>query len=529
MNRAASEERSGILVIGWDSADFDLVRRWAAQGRLPVIAGLMERGTWRKLDSTADVGSGSVWPSFFTGTNPAQHRGLHARRLQSGSYRVIHEAEVAGLKRPPFWERLSRDGRRIAVLDVPKTQPAKGLNGIQLVAWGVHSPSWHLDASPPEAAEEVSRRFGKYPVPDCDEFIPSGASELREFYAALIAGIEKKEAVSRYLLAREPWDLFVTVFAEPHCAGHNFWHLMDTDHPKHDPVLARELGDALLNVYAGIDAAAGRILEERPGATVLIVSPEGMGPNYTGSHLLPDVLRRLGMAGQSRAWSPAGRWGPHAIRNLRSLLPLPVLKVIERLKRFVPRSLWYRSKAYLMSAGNDWRKSRAFCSPSDFNGAIRINLEGREPNGRVKPGSEYDALCDELISELGRLVNLDSGEPAVAEVVRVDRRYAGPYLGALPDLVVKWRGDAPIRGLSSPRIGVVTGENRHERTGAHRAYGFVIAAGEGIAKSGGAEAGSIMDLAPTILHLLGRPIPPEMEGRVLSDLIEANGKLDEPA
>jgi len=84
----------------------------------------------------------------------------------------------------------------------------------------------------------------------------------------------------------------------------------------------------------------------------------------------------------------------------------------------------------LLYAGNNWRWSRAFCIPNDYTGAIRINLKGREPNGIVEPGREYDDLCDELVSEIDNLVNPDTGKRMVSEVLRISealqwREYMG--------------------------------------------------------------------------------------------------------
>lgn len=121
----------------------------------------------------------------------------------------------------------------------------------------------------------------------------------------------------------------------------------------------------------------------------------------------------------------------------------------------------------------------SFCYPSDFNGAVRINLKGREPGCLVEPDTEYDPLCKELAFELSRLINIDTGERAVRDVLRVRSAYKGEYLGELSDIVVKWIGDVPIRGLYSP-LSTVTGENRHERSEAHRDYGFIIASGKHI-------------------------------------------------
>ena len=544
------KQDSRVVVIGLDSADYYLVKKWVNERCLPTIASLISRGSWGKLDSTADIGSGTVWPSFFTGASPAKHRGLmlHERRLKPGTYRLIYEPSYADLiKREPFWLQLSRAGKRMAILDVPKTHPIKGLNGIQLMGWGVHSPSWHPDSWPPEIIEEVNSRFGSYPAPDDDEFTPKGLSQLSKFYRELISGVEKKGLVSRYFLDQEAWDLYMTAFAETHCVGHNFWHLTDENHPEYDSELAKTLGDSVFNVYSLIDSEIAKIIDSAPDVTFFIVSPEGMGPSYTGSHLLPEILRRLGIRPQEtssgsalskgfknpadrlRQLMPAVRWGPDAaVRNLKSKLPASVVKALELGKRLVPQKTWNTWRCYLMTLGNDWQSSRAFPLPSDFNGAIRINLKGREAEGLVEPGAEYESLCDELIQELSQLVNIDTGKKVVSEVVRVDQIHKGDYLHELPDIVVRWATDAPIRGLYSPRIGTVTGENQPGRTGAHRSYGFLIAAGKHVAQEVTLEGANIMDIAPTILYLMGEPVPRDMDGRVLLGIIKGEFKVNNP-
>ncbi len=543
---SGNKQSNRIVAIGLDSADFYLIQEWVNEGHLPTIASLMARGSWGKLNSTADIGSGTVWPTFFTGASPLKHGGLGRRRIKSGSYRVIYEPSADQIKREPFWLQLSRASRTIAVLDVPITYPIKELNGIQLVAWGAHFPNWHPDSWPPELIKEVTSRFGLYPAPDDDEFIPKGFHQLRDFYEALISGIKKKGLLSRYFLDQEDWDFFLTVFAEPHCVGHNYWHLIDENHPAYDSSIANRLGDSIFNVYSLIDSEIAKLIYAAGDVTFFIVSPEGMGPNYTGSHLLPEILRRLGMGSKQtssdnvltkgfnnqasalRRLMPSVLWGPHAIRNLKSKLPANVVKAIELGKRLVPKQTWHAWKSYLMSAGNDWRWSQAFCFPSDFNGAIRINLKGRESEGLVEPGEEYEYLCEKPMNEFSQLINIDTGTKAASEILRVARIHNGEFLQELPDIVVKWAGDAPIRGLYSPRIGTVTGENHHERTGAHRPYGFLIAAGKHIARGRTIEGASIMDIAPTILYLMGQPLPLDMDGKVLLDIIDEDLKGNNP-
>jgi predicted AlkP superfamily phosphohydrolase/phosphomutase len=175
----------------------------------------------------------------------------------------------------------------------------------------------------------------------------------------------------------------------------------------------------------------------------------------------------------------------------------------------------------LLNLGSDWRNSMAFALPGDFTGSIRINLRGREPNGRVEPGEEYDRLCEELSREFLARVNPATGHGAVSEVIKFRDHYAGPLADEFPDLIVQWEGTHPIDSLRSPRIGTVSGTLPDKRSGAHQTYGFLAAAGRGIRNTNGLQPADIVDIAPTLLRLQGVAVPAHMDGRVLEDMLEA--------
>jgi len=211
------------------------------------------------------------------------------------------------------------------------------------------------------------------------------------------------------------------------------------------------------------------------------------------------------------------RWGPYAIKRISSAV---TPQAIERMKQVLPERLWDSWTRWVLGLGNTWPHSLAFAVPSDNSGAIRINLKGREPHGLVEPGEPYRALCDELAQVFSALINPATGRRAVREVVQVRQRYHGDQIDELPDLLVRWTHDAAITALTSPRIGTVSGVLPDERTGAHMPDGFLLAAGEGLKVDCELEAANIMDVAPTILHLLGRRPSPEMDGGVLEDLFD---------
>jgi predicted AlkP superfamily phosphohydrolase/phosphomutase len=327
----------------------------------------------------------------------------------------------------------------------------------------------------------------------------------------------------RWLLEREPWDLCLAGYPEPHWAGHYFFHLLDPTHPRHDAALARELGGAILAVYREIDAAIGELQRTNPELTLLVFSNTGMGPNYSGLHLVPEILARLGMANGSGTTAASHdeeaspRWGPYAIKTVEAVVSA---RNIARVRRLVPEKFWDKYTRIFLNLGNHWAKSRAFALPGDFTGAIRINLRGREPSGRVEPGEDYERICAELAREFLALENPASGQRAVSEVFRFRDRYAGPCADDFPDLIVQWEGSRPIEALRSPRIGTVRGALPDKRSGAHTTFGFLAASGPGIRRAGQLQAADILDIAPTILRLQGLALPGHLDGRVLEEMLE---------
>jgi predicted AlkP superfamily phosphohydrolase/phosphomutase len=339
-------------------------------------------------------------------------------------------------------------------------------------------------------------------------------------------GISSRTDMGEWILAREPWDFFIMVYPEGHTIGHISYHLVDETHPEHDPEVVRRCGNPLLQIYQETDRCIGRLIEGQEDATVLVFSNSGMGPNYSGIHLVPEVLQRLGLdsseAGKGKGRSlvrslmPNLKWGPYAIKEIEDLVGA---ESIRRAKKLFPKGFWDQWSRRVLALGDDWKNSRAFSLPNDFSGAIRINLKGREPNGLIEPGAEYEAVCEEIIREFSALINPATGRSAVDKILKGDDICAGENRDEFPDLFVVWSREAPIEALQSERIGRVSGHLPDRRTGAHLVDGFLLASGPGIAQGAAADGATILDIAPTILKIFGQTLPNDYDGKPLDQML----------
>lgn len=470
-----------VLVVGFDAADRDVVLGLARDGRLPAVRSLLDRGLHAETENPVGLFVGSVWPSFYTGVSPDRHGRYCFGQIRPGTYE-IHRVNPADVQHEPFWSALARAGRRTAVIDVPHTRPTGGLDGIHLVDWGRHDRNIGFCTWPDGLAAEVVERFGEHPVGRCDDYGRRAA--FGELGDGLVEGIGRKAELAEFYLGQGDWDLFMVVFSESHCAGHQCWFLHDPDHPRHDP--ARAAGDPLVDVYEALDRALARLLEAVGDDTlVLLLLSHGMGPHYDATFMLGEMLGRIEDAGPGRrrglvTRERARRAMRHAVRGARRRLGLPQ----DAFTYFVDGS-----RAFFPVPNND------------VYGAVRVNVAAREPAGRVRPG-QLDDVCGMLADELAEWVNLGTGEPLVQRVLRTADHYAGPATASMPDLLVEWDRRAPISAISHPRLGEIEKEYRGVRSGDHQPGGLLLARGPGVGAAGAHPPVRVVDVAPTICAAL---------------------------
>jgi predicted AlkP superfamily phosphohydrolase/phosphomutase len=167
---------------------------------------------------------------------------------------------------------------------------------------------------------------------------------------------------------------------------------------------------------------------------------------------------------------------------------------------------------------SDSKRRKAFLVPhNDISGAVRLNLVGREPNGRIHPGQEADEFCAQLTRDLMELKNLNTGEPMVKRVVRTADLYKGEHVGDFADLFVVWNKSGWVTSVGSPKIGVIAQTPSGVRTGDHTPNGLFMASTPGLTAGHRDEPISILDLAPTVASLLDITLS-DVEGTPIEDL-----------
>ena len=108
----------GLLVIGLDAAEPSMLKGWAS--RLPNITEIQQRGLTVPLENEPSYYAGSTWPSLSTGTRTERHGRYYFKHYNPATY-GDDKFSSSDLREPAIWTRLSDLGRRVAIIDVPKS------------------------------------------------------------------------------------------------------------------------------------------------------------------------------------------------------------------------------------------------------------------------------------------------------------------------------------------------------------------------------------------------------------------------
>ena len=272
--------------------------------------------------------------------------------------------------------------------------------------------------------------------------------------------------VTLRLMQERPWDLFWVVFTATDRIQHYYWKFMDENHPDYDPDAPQSLKDAILNLWLEIDKGTGSILEAMPeDATVIVMSDHGFGPIYKEVRL-HNLVRGRDLEGDPICYTDG------AIAQL-----------------------------------------------------IYLDLQGRLPFG-VVPQDQYEETRDRVARLLLGLRDPDTGEAAVEAVYRKEEIYSGRYLSKAPDLVAVEKPFYYMQGDTISGRDPI-GEVTTSFSAFHRPNGIIAVSGPGIRRGKLTRDCWLIDVTPTILHMMGEPVRRYMDGQVIEELfnpdyLEAN-------
>ncbi|MCP4420600.1 MAG: hypothetical protein GY805_28675, partial [Chloroflexi bacterium] len=371
------------------------------------------------------------------------------------------------------------------------------------------SPDNGRTTLPPNFLDAYEQKLGNY------QLAPSllyRAGNEEAYIANLHDVLETRIRYALHLASDHQTDFLMVHFLITDIAQHTLWKHLDSSHPWHNPKLATRYGETILRLYARIDSALAELLDILPkDLTVLLMSDHGFGPLYRTINLNNFFIQTGLMKVKQNAGTKVRHFGfKHRITPALAGAVIRRLGLEQAKKRFLPTI--NLSNKIIGFKDVDWGRTIAYSI--GHLGQVYVNLKGREPHGIVEP-ENYISARQQIINTLKTLKDPVTNKPIVSEIIPREQAAQGPYLDNGPDLHLIMDGYCSMAYPMFAADGEIFTEQKRYNSGDHRREGIFIAHGPSFRRGASIEGASILDLTPTILHLMGVPVPNDMDGRVL--------------
>jgi predicted AlkP superfamily phosphohydrolase/phosphomutase len=498
-----------VLVLGLDGGTFDLLDPWFAAGELPFLRSMASRGLSARLTSVYPAKTIPAWYSFATGLDPGSLGvfGFTAPDGGPGRSRIVQTFRPA----EALWDTLSRRGRRVGIVNFP-LRSSYPVNGVFLPGMLTERPDTHPAGLRAELEEELGEPIGA-------ELPPFRDAERSGWMSQAVHLVEQRGRIGE-LLSRHPSPEFLFVlFRETDRVQHQLWSELVRG-PEH------AAGD-LCAFWRALDEACGRIdraFREAGGpAVTLVVSDHGHGAarsDFFTNRWLEEqgYLHFRGNGGIRRRVASRVLVAIDRYDSLRR----PLRALVDRLGGSRPASrmgslVTGNASFEAMASRIDWDKTVAFSYP--IPEGIYLNRWNRS----LSPARRASLLLE--IRE--RLAAFPS---AAVETFLPSELYHGRNLSGAPDLLLRVDGlETELRmdfaypkPLLSNRPGYFYG------CGVHRMDGILLASNGHSSPRRLSEPLSLLDIAPTVLELMGVPVPSDRTGRSFAEFLAPPDGADGP-
>jgi predicted AlkP superfamily phosphohydrolase/phosphomutase len=501
------------LIIGIDGGTWDLLGPLCDLGVMPNLAALRDRAAWSPLLSTQPPFTAPAWATFATGVNPGKHSILNFIQTDGSPAAILRgqgaPVNSSNIRAPLLWEYFSAYGKRVGSINLPLSYPLRPIEGFAIS--GMLTPPNARDwITPPALARSlngyiIDLDYGRPGRPLTAEDLPAPLAMLDD----ILRMTERRGMHSLRFMQEQPWDAFMVVFTGTDRISHHFWHYLQ---PGHNPrKLDVRIAEKLQDYFALLDQLLGALVKMAgQDVTVLMLSDHGFGPAarhwvHLNNWLLELDLLRLRMT-KSSWMHRVKRNAPWLTDLAKRILPSEARKTVQQ-------------HGHLADAV-DWANTLAWAAPLYNNVAgIYLNRTSHRPPGPVSPAAA-PKLRDFIMEQARTLRIPGKGAPLITDIATRESLYHGDYTERFPDIILTLDEDyAAVPTLGSTLITPIP-PGRLLRSGDHRPEGMLLAAGPHIQPGKLTQMPGLIDLAPTILHLAGLPIPESMDGQVIDELFD---------
>ncbi|WP_224449838.1 alkaline phosphatase family protein [Haloprofundus salilacus] len=464
-----------MIVLGLDGATHSLIRPWVEAGHLPTFARLYEESVHGDLESTIPEITVPAWPAFATGRNPERldvygftHFNRETRELD-----LSHDEYVPG----KMWDAVDDQGGRCVVFNIPGSYPWQAIDGTIIAAAPEYKESYSY---PEDRWDELESVVGGYKLRN------DATPGSQRYVEQSLSLVDKRFDGFEHFIEEEQPELAVGLVRATDRVAHHYWSAEPKD------------SNPLFEVYRRVDERLGEFLDAHDDEDIVVMSDHGFeavtrkfAPNYVLSragfvhlHERGDEKKRALGKLRDAASDALGRVG---------LLTLARNVVPESYVADLPTGSTLGLDNAISLGRIDWERTRAVADVGQKTTMVYALTD--DPEVRSEIVTDVRRKLTEAADEVGlnvRFVELERGGPHTPDLAMVIET---------PEVHASSRFD-----VDSPLFDV--------STSGHARNGIFFARGPSF-RTGTVEGAAITDIAPTVLHALGRTVPKSTDGDVL--------------
>jgi predicted AlkP superfamily phosphohydrolase/phosphomutase/tetratricopeptide (TPR) repeat protein len=305
-----------VLLVGWEAADWYLIKPLLESGELPHLAGIIDRGVMGSILSPVPVVCPVVWTSVATGVLGDKHGVLSL--VEPDGKGDVRPVQSTSRHKKAIWNVLSQHGLRSLVVGWPATHPAEQVNGIVVSdrfpqTYGPAAELWPADQHTVHPDElftplmDLRLHPRELSFHQLSEFVPGlkdidGGKDPRIVAIAnLLAQAATIQNAATWIAEREPWDFMAVYYYMLGGLCHGFIKYHPPSDESVDKKEADLFGSVIGTCYKFYDSMLGRLLElAGPETMVVLVSDHGFYKSPIPLGLRPCEGRRRADPSQVR-------------------------------------------------------------------------------------------------------------------------------------------------------------------------------------------------------------------------------------
>lgn len=471
-----------IVVLGLDGFNPELVKLWSDE--LPNLMKMQSEGIWGDLESTVPPVTPPAWACAQTGCNPGAYGFWDFTYRDEFTYDQPKSVNSSTIKNPaPLYRYLSHNrAKKVAIINVPFSWPPPEIPGGYAIS-DFTTPSLAQGYTWPDSLKnEVRELVGEYLL-DASTSDTNYRNLDKDIVLERIYKMDQQRfTLLKHFIKNKQCDYIFCVIMGTNRMPHLFYRYFDSTHKRYEH--NQKYNNALKEYYKFVDTQIGEVRDSLDSDTVLFIHSDHSIQKLDGRINLNEWLIKEGY-----------------------LTPLKYPKTLTK----------------MTDLKIDWSKTKAWAT--GFTGQIYLNVKGREAEGIVDPSE-----CDALLAELGEKLKVipdENGKSLKTQVFKRNDMHHGPMAQYGPDLFVFFD---ECRWNTSEFVGYENGSIYSFDTplgpddGGHGFYGYFCLSGPGVPAEGEKSGVTLLDVAPTVLSIMGEKVPGHFEGKALVGTYSADEK-----